>query len=89
MFYEPPKRGNPIAQNRFRWQTYSIDGNDPYESEWTQLKSDAVKQAARWLIRSFEKWGKDDMIVKVFNEMNSRQAPTVITLEDAYKMISL
>ena len=85
MTMEDFKRGNPIAQNRFRWQTYSKDGIEPYESEWTQLKSNAIKQAEKWLIRSFEKCGKDDMIVKVFNEMNHQQAPTVITLQDAYK----
>lgn len=83
---EEIKRGNPIARMRFRWQTYTKDTDEPMESEWEQLKNDAVKHAANYLIRQFNKFGKDDMIVKVFNEMNYKQKPTVITLQDAYKI---
>lgn len=81
------KQGNPIAGMRFRWQTY--DANDqPMSSEWSQLKADAIRCAARCLVREFEKFGVTDMTVKVFNEMNYKQAPVIITLEDARKILS-
>jgi hypothetical protein len=82
-------KGNPIASMRFRWQTYSKDTDEPLESEWAQFKSDAIKCASRYLIRQFNKFQKDDMIVKVFNEMNYKQKPTIITLADAYKIAAL
>jgi hypothetical protein len=85
---ESIRKGNPIASMRFRWQTYSKDTDVPYESEWSQLKNDAIRQGARYLISQFEKFGKDDLVVKVFNEMNYKQKPTVITLEDARQIIS-
>lgn len=81
------KKGNPVASMRFRWQTFTKDTDEPMESEWEQLKTDAIRLGARDLIRNFNKWGKDDMVVKVFNEMNYKQKPTVITLQDAYKII--
>lgn len=84
---EESKKGNPIAQMRFRWQTYTKDTDEPMESEWAQFKNDAIRQGAKCLIRCFNKWGKDDMNVKVFNEMNYKSKPTVITLQDAYKII--
>lgn len=84
---EEIKKGNPIATMRFRWQTFTKDTDEPMESEWEQFKADAIRLAARDLIRNFNKWGKDDMVVKVFNEMNYKSKPTVITLQDAYKII--
>ncbi len=80
-------KGNPIASMRFRWQTWSKHTDEPYESEWSQLKSDAIKQAARHLVYQYKKFGVDDMVVKIFNEMNYKQSPTVITLDDAYKIL--
>lgn len=84
---EEIKKGNPIASMRFQWQTYTKDTDEPMESEWEQFKKDAIRQGAKYLIRCFNKWGKDDMVVKVFNCMNWKQEPTVITLQDAYKII--
>lgn len=72
-------KGNPIASMRFRWQTYTKDTDEPLESEWEQFKSAAIKQ--------FDKFKKDDIIVKVFNEMNYTKKPVVITLQDAYNLI--
>lgn len=83
---EKYKKGNPIAQNRFRFQTWTKDTDEPLESEWAQLKKDAIRLAACLLVREFEKFGKDDMVVKIFNEMNYKQKPTVITLEEARKI---
>lgn len=85
---EETRKGNPIASNRFRWQTYTKDTDEPMESEWEQFKWDAIRHAAKYLIRQFNKFGKDDMNVKVFNEMNYKSKPTVITLQDAYKIVS-
>lgn len=85
---EETKKGNPIAQNRFRWQTWTKDTDEPMESEWAQSKSEAVRLAEKYLIKQFEKFGKDDMIVKVFNEMNYKQKPTIITLESALQTIT-
>lgn len=86
---DAPKKGNPIASMRFRWQTYTNDAEDyPLESEWAQTKYEAIRLSARYLIREFEKFKKDDMVVKIFNEMNYKQKPTVITLTDAYKIVS-
>jgi hypothetical protein len=82
---DKPKKGNPLAQNRFRWQTWSKDTDEPLESEWSQTKAEAVRLSSRYLIRQFEKFGKDDMVVKIFNEMNYKSKPTIITLEEAYK----
>jgi hypothetical protein len=82
---DKPKRGNPIAQFRYRWQTYN-EKDEPMESEWSQIKSDAIKCAARDLIREHKKFGVTDMTVKIFNEMNYKEAPIVMTLEDAYKI---
>lgn len=84
---EEIKKGNPVASMRFRWQTYGKHNDEPYESEWEQFKADAIRLGARYLIKCFDKWGKDDMVVKVFNEMNYKSKPTVITLQDAYKII--
>ncbi len=84
---EQVKKGNPIATMRFRWQTYTKDTDEPMDSEWEQFKNVAIRQAAKYLIRCFNKWGKDDMNVKVFNEMNYKSKPTVITLQDAYKIV--
>jgi hypothetical protein len=81
------KKGNPIASMRFRWQIYLKDTDESYDSEWSQLKSDAIKCAARYLIRNYDKFGKDDIVVKVFNEMNYKQTPTIITLDDARKLL--
>lgn len=81
-------KGNPIAQNRFRYQTWSKDTDEPYESEWTETKDEAIKAAHRVLLREFTKFGVTDMVVKVFNEMNYKQKPIVITLEDAQKSTS-
>lgn len=85
---DEPKKGNPIAKNRYRWQTWTKDTDEPMESEWEQFKDVAIRVAARYLIRQFNKFGKDDMNVKVFNEMNYKQEPTVITLQDAYKIVN-
>ncbi len=82
------KQGNPIASMRFRWQTWTKDTDEPMESEWEQFKNVAIRVGARYLIGQFHKWGKDDMVVKVFNEMNYKAKPTVITLQDAYKIIN-
>jgi hypothetical protein len=87
MATEEIKKGNPIATMRFRWQTFTKDTDEPMESEWEQFKADAIKLAARDLVRNFNKWGKDDMVVKIFNEMNYKSKPTVITLQDAYKIL--
>ena len=76
---------NPAAEFRFRFQTYTKDDDIPCESEWFQLKADAIRCGKRELVRQFTKFGKDDLIVKVFNEMNSKQQPIIITLEDALK----
>lgn len=76
-------KGNPIASMRFRWQTYTKDTDEPMESEWEQLKSDAVKHGKNYLKWHYKKFGSDDMVVKVFNEMNRNQMPIVITLKDA------
>lgn len=84
---EKVKNGNPIARNRFRWQTYTKETDEPMESEWEQFKNVAIQQAAKYLIRNFNKWGIDDINVKVFNEMNHMSRPTVITLQDALKII--
>lgn len=84
---EEKRKGNPIAANRFRWQTWTKDTDEPMESEWAQDKSEAIKQAARYLVREIKRFGKDDMVVKVFNEMNYKRPPTIITLEQAYKII--
>lgn len=83
---EETKKGNPIASNRFRWQTYTKATDDACESEWASTKDEAVRLAARDLIRQFEKFKKDDLIVKIFNEMNYKSKPTIITLDDAYKI---
>lgn len=80
------RKGNPIATCRFRWQTYTKVEDYPLESEWEQFKSIAIMVAARYLIRQFNKFKKDDMIVKVFNEMNYKAKPTIITLDDAYRL---
>lgn len=82
------KRGNPIAEMRFRWQTWTKDTDEPLESEWSQLKKDAMWHAAKYLVRQFEKFQKDDMVVKVFNEMNHKQKPTIITLDDARRILN-
>lgn len=79
--------GNPIASMRFRWQTYNAV-DEPMESEWSQHKEDAIKCAARCLVREFEKFGVTDMVVKVFNEMNYKQQPVIITLDEAKKIIA-
>jgi hypothetical protein len=84
---EQVKKGNPIATMRFRWQTYAKEPDEPMESEWEQFKNVAIRQGAKYLVRCFNKFGKDDMNVKVFNEMNYKSKPTVITLQDAYKII--
>lgn len=81
------KRGNPIASNRFRWQTYTKDTDEPMESEWAQFKNDAIRLAAKYLVKQFDKFGKDDMVVKIFNEMMYKQPPMVITLDDARRII--
>lgn len=83
---EDIRRGNPIASNRFRWQTYTIDTDEPMESEWDATKQDAINHAAKYLIKQFNKFKKDDMVVKVFNEMNYKAKPTIITLQDAYRL---
>lgn len=80
------RKGNPIASCRFRFQMFDKE-DYPLESEWTQFKSDAIKCAARWLIKDAEKWGNTGEVIKVFNEMNWKLKPTVITLYDAYKII--
>ncbi|MGI8600287.1 MAG: hypothetical protein ACR2KB_13630, partial [Chitinophagaceae bacterium] len=84
---EETKKGNPIATMRFRWQTYTKDTDEPLESDWSKLKYDAIRCAAKYLIRQFNKFKKDDMVVKVFNEMNYKEKPTVITLQNAYKIV--
>lgn len=83
------RRGHPTAQMRFRYQTYLIEGDYPLESEWTQFKSDAIRFAAKDLIREFNKTGTDTIITKVYNEMNRKQPPIVITLEMANNLINL
>lgn len=80
---ETVRKGNPIAEFRFRHQTYIKSTDEPLESEWCQLKEDAIKDAKRRLIHQYKRFGETDMIVKVFNEMNYKQAPVVITLEEA------
>lgn len=77
------RKGNPIAEFRFRYQTYTKSTDEPLESEWCQLKNDAVKDAKRTLVRQYKKFGVTDMVVKIFNEMNRKQEPIVITLEEA------
>jgi hypothetical protein len=84
---EEKTKGNPIASNRFRWQTYTKDTDEPMDSEWSQFKGEAIKQGARYLVKQFAKFGKDDMVVKVFNEMNYKSKPTVIILDEAYKIL--
>jgi hypothetical protein len=81
------RRGNPSARMRYQWQTYSLDGETPYESEWAQTKEEAIRQSAKHLIWAFNKWGKDDMIIKIFNNMNHKKEPIVLTLADARKVI--
>lgn len=73
---------------RFRWQIFSKDGENGYESEWEQFKAVAIKLAARDLVRNFERSSVDNIIAKVFNEMNSKQPPVVITLDDARKILA-
>lgn len=80
------RKGNPIAQNRYRYQTYTKDTDEPLQSEWAQFKNDAIKWGALELIRDFEKTGTDNIIVKVFNDMNRKAKPVVITLEEALKI---
>lgn len=82
------KKGNPIASMRFRYQSYTKDTDEPCQSEWCQLKSDAIKYACQDLVRDFKKFGKDDIVMKVFNEMNYKQPPIVITLEYALKFVA-
>lgn len=82
---EETKKGNPIARMRFRYQSYTKDTDEPCQSEWCQLKSDAIKYACMELVRDFKKFGKDEIVMKVFNEMNHKQPPIVITLEYALK----
>lgn len=36
------KKGHPVASMRFRWQTYDKHNGTPYESEWEQIKQDAI-----------------------------------------------
>lgn len=81
------KKGNPIASNRFRWQTYIKVTDEPMESEWDATKEDAKIHAAKYLIKQFDKFKVDDMVVKIFNEMNYKEKPIIITLEDAYEII--
>ena len=85
---EEKRKGNPIASARFRWQVYMKDEDYPMESEWEQFENVAIKVGARYLIRNFEKFKKDDIVVKVFNEMNWQRSPKIITLQDAYKIIT-
>lgn len=82
---EDIKKGNPVAQNRYRWQTWGKYTDEPYESDWCQFKKDAIRCAEKYLIRQFNKFQKDDIVVKIFNEMNYRELPMIITLEDALR----
>lgn len=82
-------KGNPIASMRYRYQTYTKDTDEPLESEWEQIKKDAIKHGANVLISEYRKFGKDDMVVKVFNEMNHNEPPVVITLDEAFAMRGL
>ena len=78
------KKGNPIASMRFRWQTYTKDTDEPLESEWARTERDAIISAQSYLIRQYKKFGKDELVVKVFNEMNYKKPPFIITLQDAF-----
>lgn len=81
------RKGNPIASCRFRWQTFDKVHDYPFESEWDSTRADAIRNAAKYLIKEFNRFGKDDIVVKIFNEMNTGQKPTIITLEQSYKII--
>lgn len=79
---ENNKKGNPIASMRFRAQSWTIDDDMPYESEWFQLMDDAIKYAKRVLKDDFHKAGNKNLIViKIFNEMNYKQPPVIIKYE--------
>lgn len=85
---EETRKGNPIARFRFRYQTFTIPEDYPLESEWEQFKDVAIRCAAKTLIHNFKKFGRDDLVCKVFDEMNHKKAPYVITLQKAYKLLS-
>lgn len=85
---DKPRKGNPIASMRYRWQTYTKDTDLPCESEWEQLKQDAIYQGAKCLVKQNTKFGTDDLVVKVFNCMNHKEKPVVITLEFAKQILN-
>lgn len=80
-----PRKGNPIASMRWRYQSYTKDTDEPCESEWAPTKANAIELAKWNLLREFKKFGKDDIVMKVYNEMNHKQPMIVITLDEVLK----
>lgn len=76
-------KGNPMSEMRFRRSIFINGSDDSLDSEWEATRDDAIKHGAKSLIRKFEKFGETNLIVKIFNEMNHKQKPIVITFRDA------
>jgi len=76
-------KGNPLAQNRFQWKLYTVDTDEPIDGYWEQLKKDAIYTGCQNLVREFNKFGTTNLVVKVWNCMNTKQPPMVITLDEA------
>jgi uncharacterized protein involved in tellurium resistance len=76
-------RGNPMVGMRFRWQTWTVKDDSPLESEWSQTKSIAIYEAEKHLLFIYNQFGENDVVVKIFNEMNHNQPPVIVTLEQA------